>query len=67
MNDFPNDSARDGRLRKADEQLNPFDLSIMKEDEPRFFLDWANLVYNWLKKNQGAVRYEFQEVGSSFK
>ncbi len=58
---------RDGRLCKVGEQLDLFDLSIVKEDEPRFLLDRANLVYNWLKKNQVSVTYEFQELGSSFK
>ena len=57
----------DGRLCKVGEQLDLFDLSMVKEDEPRFLLDRANLVYNWLKKNQGEVKYEFQELGSSFK
>ncbi|NQV42286.1 MAG: GIY-YIG nuclease family protein [Candidatus Marinimicrobia bacterium] len=52
---------RDGRLCKVGEQLDLFDLSIVKEDEPRFLLDRANLVYNWLKKNQSVVRYEFQD------
>ena len=58
---------RDGRLCKVGEQLDLFDLSVVKEDEPRFLLDRANLVYNWLKKNQGAVKYEFQELGTSFR
>ena len=52
---------RDGRLCQVGEQLDLFDLSIVKEDEPRFLLDRANLVYNWLKKNQGVVEYEFQD------
>jgi excinuclease ABC subunit C len=56
-----------GRLCKVGDQLDLFDLSIVKEDEPRFLLDRANLVYNWLKKNQGSVKYKFQEMGSSFK
>jgi hypothetical protein len=58
---------RDGRLCKVGEQLDLFDLSVVKEDEARFLLDRANLVYNWLKKNQVGVKYEFQELGSSFK
>ena len=58
---------RDGRLCQVGDQLDLFELSIVKEDEPRFLLDRANLVYNWLKKNQGSVKYEFQEMGSSFK
>ena len=58
---------KDGRLCKVGEQLDLFDLSIVKEDEPRFLLDRANLVYNWLNKNQGSVKYEFQEMGSSCK
>ncbi len=56
---------RDGRLCRVGEQLDLFDLSIVKEDEPRFLLDRANLVYNWLKKNQGLVEYEFQDLGLS--
>jgi len=58
---------RDGRICKVGEQLDLFDLSIVKEDEPRFLLDRANLVYNWLKKNQELVKYEFQDSRSSFK
>ncbi|MCF7827214.1 MAG: GIY-YIG nuclease family protein [Candidatus Marinimicrobia bacterium] len=58
---------RDGRLCRVGEQLDLFDLSIVKEDEPRFLLDRANLVYNWLKKNQGSVKYEFQESEGSSK
>ena len=58
---------KDGRLCKVGEQLDLFDLSVVKEDEPRFLLDRANLVYNWLKKNQGIVKYEFQDLGSSFR
>lgn len=54
---------RDGRLCRVGEQLDLFDLSVVKADEPRFLLDRANLVFNWLKKNQGTVTYEFQELG----
>lgn len=56
---------KDGRICDVGEQLDLFDLSIVKADEPRFLLDRANLVYNWLKKNQGVVHYEFQDLGSS--
>lgn len=52
---------RDGRLCKIGEQLDLFDLSNVKEDEPRFLLDRANLVFNWLNKNQKLVNYEFEE------
>ena len=58
---------RDGRLCKVGEQLDLFDLSLVKGDEPRFLLDRANLVYNWLKKNQGSVKYIFQDLGTSSK
>ncbi len=50
---------RDGRICKVGEQLDLFDLSVVKEDDPRFLLDRANLVYNWLAKNQRDVEYEF--------
>ncbi len=58
---------RDGRICKVGEQLDLFDLSLVKEDEPRFLLDRANLVYNWLKKNEGGVKCEFQELGASLR
>lgn len=51
---------KDGRISKVGEQLDLFDLSVVKEDEPRFLLDRAHLVYNWLKKNEASVDYRFQ-------
>ncbi len=56
-----------GRIRKIGMQLDLFDLSIVKEDEPRFLLDRANLVYNWLNKNRREVNYAFSEGGASFR
>lgn len=58
---------RDGRICKVGEQLDLFDLSVVKEDEPRFLLDRANLVYNWIKKNQAEVAYRFQDSGASLR
>lgn len=58
---------RDGRICKVGEQLDLFDLSVVKEDEPRFLLDRANLVYNWLKKNQNQVEFTFQDPGASLR
>ena len=52
---------KDGRISKVGEQLDLFDLSVVKEDEPRFLLDRAHLVYNWLKKNEAVVHYQFEE------
>ncbi|NQV29641.1 MAG: GIY-YIG nuclease family protein [Candidatus Marinimicrobia bacterium] len=52
---------KDGRICKVGEQLDLFDLSVVKEDDPRFLLDRANLVYNWLSQNQANVEYEFRE------
>jgi len=51
---------RDGRICKVGEQLDLFDLSVVKEDEPRFLLDRANLVYNWLRQNEEQVDYTFE-------
>lgn len=51
---------KDGRICKVGEQLDLFDLSIVKEDDPRFLLDRANLVYNWLNQNQKLVEYSFR-------
>lgn len=55
---------RDGRICKVGEQLDLFDLSVVKEDDPRFLLDRANLVFNWLSKNHVSVEYEFQHPGA---
>lgn len=52
---------KDGRICDVGEQLDLFDLSVVKQDDPRFLLDRANLVYNWLTKNQSVVEYNFQE------
>ena len=51
---------RDGRICTVGEQLDLFDLSVVKADDPRFLLDRANLVYNWLTKNHEQVEYEFK-------
>jgi len=58
---------RDGRICKVGEQLDLFDLSVVKEDEPRFLLDRANLVYNWLNKNKAKVAYSFQDSPASLR
>ena len=51
---------RDGRICRVGEQIDLFDLSVVKEDDPRFLLDRANLVFNWLLQNHANVEYEFQ-------
>jgi len=54
-----------GRIWKVGEQLDLFELSIVLEDDPRFLLDRANLVYNWLQQNQGLMEYSFQSPAVS--
>ena len=50
---------KDGRISRPGEQLDLFDLSVCREDDPRFLLDRANLVYNWLNRNSETVDYSF--------
>jgi len=50
---------KDGRISHPGEQLDLFDLSLVQEDDPRFLLDRANLVYNWLNKNKRETVYGF--------
>ncbi len=53
---------KDGRICKVGEQLDLFDLSIVKEDDPRFLLDRANLVYNWLNKHMYDATFKAKDL-----
>lgn len=55
---------RNGRIWRLGEQLDLFELSVVLEEDPRFLLDRANLVYNWLQQNQGLIEFTFQSVDS---
>jgi excinuclease UvrABC nuclease subunit len=55
---------KNGQIKRPGEQLDLFDLSIVKEDDPRFLLDRANLVFNWLNKNREDLDFQFEASGS---
>jgi len=48
---------KEGRISEVGEQLDIFELSQIPEDDPRFLLDRANLIYYWLNRNK--VGFEF--------